>query len=399
MRSRFLVSFIFCFSLFFHQKAMSGESDWTFLVFINGNNNLDTYGKADINEMEKVGSTDRVNVVVQWASYQRRTTQRMRIEKDPANSVQVISPVLQEMPRVDMGDWRNLLEFVQWGVTRFPAKKYFVAVWNHGSGWRLSQKALSQGIGVMDISHDDFSGNAITTVELGRVLDSVAKSLGRKIDIYGSDACLMGMAEVASQMEESVHYFVGSQDLEPGDGWPYDQFLAKWNEVHHATPEQVSKILVDEFLKSYQNGSQGRSEVTLSAYHLDQMSTFYQAVSELGNEILNLDPMQKKEMIQAIKKTFNFAYSDYGDFGNFLEQLQKSKNLSIRRAYLDQAKRALNQLVIANRTTQEFAPATGVAVWLPWSGGVFENYRDRYVELSFHKKTGWGNVLNGILSP
>jgi hypothetical protein len=52
----------------------------------------------------------------------------------------------------------------------------------------------------------------------------------------------MGMIEVASQMKKSVDVYAGSQEVEPGDGWPYDKFLSLWNESakqNRASAEQV----------------------------------------------------------------------------------------------------------------------------------------------------------------
>ena len=39
---------------------------WTFMVFINGDNNLEGAGIEDINEMEMAGSSEDVNILVQF---------------------------------------------------------------------------------------------------------------------------------------------------------------------------------------------------------------------------------------------------------------------------------------------------------------------------------------------
>ncbi len=373
------------------------EKEWTFLIYLNGHNNLDRYGKEDINEMEQVGSTDKINVVVQWASSENSKTKRLYVKKDNSPDV-VKSPVIQEMPRVDMGDWRNLVEFAKWGAERYPAKHYFVDVWNHGSGWRLKQKLRSQNLSAMDISFDDISGNAISTVELGQAMKEISRSIGKKIDIYGSDACLMAMVEVSSEMASSVNYFVGSQDLEPGDGWPYDDFLKHWNQLKEATPAQVSKQLVIDYVKSYQAGSQGSADATLSAYDLSQSGQFQQAVTELGLLLKTLDTQSRGRLVEIIKQTFTFAYSDYADFGSFLSKLKSSDLLKGKNELLDRVLKAEQDLVIANQDTASFAEATGVAIWLPNSSGVFGNYEDRYRALNFDKKTGWADVLQSILN-
>ncbi|MFA5480532.1 MAG: hypothetical protein WC337_10965, partial [Candidatus Muiribacteriota bacterium] len=42
------------------------EKEWTIMIFMNGDNDLEAYGTYDINEMEMVGSNENVNFVVQF---------------------------------------------------------------------------------------------------------------------------------------------------------------------------------------------------------------------------------------------------------------------------------------------------------------------------------------------
>jgi len=49
------------------RKPAKPSKEWTIMVFINGKNNLEQYGLKDVNEMEMVGSGDKVNVVVELA--------------------------------------------------------------------------------------------------------------------------------------------------------------------------------------------------------------------------------------------------------------------------------------------------------------------------------------------
>src|SRR4051812_25347735 len=74
------------------------EKEWTFMVFLNGNNNLDRFGTTNLKQMETVGSTNDLNIVVQWASEAASTTKRLLVQKssDPSK---VTSPIVQELPR------------------------------------------------------------------------------------------------------------------------------------------------------------------------------------------------------------------------------------------------------------------------------------------------------------
>jgi hypothetical protein len=108
-----------------------------------------------------------------------------------------------------MGDWKELVKFVKWAHENYPAKHYFIATWNHGSGW--NRKKLTPN----GISFDDHSGHHISTKELGLAMDEAAKIIGHKVDILGNDACLLGMIEIATELADSVDYFVGSEEVAP----------------------------------------------------------------------------------------------------------------------------------------------------------------------------------------
>jgi hypothetical protein len=147
-----------------HAEAASAKKDWTMLVYLNGNNSLDDFGAFNINQMEKVGSTEHLNVVVQWASLQGKTTKRLLVQKD-SDTNSVTSPTVQEMGVVDMGDKASLLDFIKWGATNYPADHYMVVVWDHGAGWHLKMNTSLQtrsGIHINDISYDDNTGHKIS---------------------------------------------------------------------------------------------------------------------------------------------------------------------------------------------------------------------------------------------
>ena len=372
------------------------EKDWTLLVYLNGHNNLDRFGAININQMEEVGSTDRLNVVVQWASQRGGNTKRLLVQKDFKPS-QVTSPIVQDMRRkVDMGDPKSLVDFVRWAHENYPAKHYMLDIWNHGSGWHRYQVKNSEGgFQPMDISWDDNTGHHITTEQLGKSLADIATVIGHKVDIYGSDACLMAMAEVASEMAKSVQVFAGSQEVEPGAGWPYNTFLKRWAAQPDADAAQVSKFLAEEYLASYSGGENGTQSVTFSSYDLNHLDALNAAVTELGNSLMKLTPLEKSRAINAIRDTQNFTYDEYGDFGHFVVNMRKEGllNAGSQRSI----EKAMDQFVITNQVSQAYHSATGVSIWLPASANAYNSYSTRYAGLEFAKATGWNKALSSLL--
>ncbi|HCM40251.1 MAG TPA: hypothetical protein DIS93_09795 [Bdellovibrionales bacterium] len=355
--------------------------EWTFLTYINGNNNLDPYGATNINQMEQVGSTEQLNVIVQWASLQRGTTQRLYVQKDNEPR-KVTSTVVQEIPKLDMGNWRSLVEFVRWAHDNYPAKRYFVNVWNHGNGWHLT-----------DISYDDVSGNMITTKQLGDALRESSEIIGHKVDLYASDACLMAMVEIANEMKNSVEIFAGSEETEPGDGWPYHAILGRWIQNPEASATDVAKIITAEYVKSYTNGSNGNAAVTFSAFDLSKIEPLNDSIRNLGQFLISTDKDSRAKALAAANKTLHFTYSDYSDLGVYLDELEKVNLVSMRPEILNNVRDRISDFVVANQVTGRYARAKGVSIWIPLNQTAYLKNSDKYHALQFQADTDWGTTL------
>jgi len=369
--------------------APQPEKEWTFLVFLNGHNNLDTFGAKDINEMEQAGSSNQVNIVVQWASLNNQKTKRLYVTRDNDIS-KVNSTVIEEMSPVDMGDYHNLVEFVRWGAEHFPAKRYFVDVWNHGSGWHNLKRG---GIGVLDISHDDLTGHKISTVELGMAMEDASKAIGKPIEVYGSDACLMQMAEVAAEMYGSVNYFVGSQELEPGEGWAYQTFLKPLIANPTMPTAELGKLMTKGYVDSYS----GQGDLTLAMIDMAQLPAVESAAASLGKALTALPKSERRAVMEVIQDAQSFYYSDYKDAGDFVSRLARAGVKQFDKRTADDLGNALSKLIVANATSTSYAQSTGLSMWIPSETYQYASYSQAYGELKFHKRTSWGDAVKALL--
>ncbi len=149
-----------------------------------------------------------------------------------------------------MGDVKTFKDFLKWGIENYPAEHYFIVIFNHGFGWhgqdpddmlrnRPNTYTYNRSITHTkiqpahatesnEISLDDTTGHTISTPELGEALNYAARLIGHKVDIYGSDACFMAMAEIADEMKDAVDYYVGSEEVEVADTWPVTAWLTEW---------------------------------------------------------------------------------------------------------------------------------------------------------------------------
>jgi len=366
------------------------QKDWTVLVFLNANNNLDSFAPLNMNQMEVAGSTDRVNIVVEVTREGATQTQRYLMQKDTDTST-VTSPVLESMPKADMGDINTLKAFIQWGIQKYPAKHYMVDIWNHGSGWE--KKSIEPARGV---SYDDSTGNHITTKQLGDCLRDLASSRGSKLDVISYDACLMQMAEVCAEVADGASYQCASEETIPGAGWPYDTWLTQVVANPGWDAPAVCNALVNAYHDCYNGGAQGHMSGTLSMVDLSQISAV-SAAADNFTHALTADPAAMPKVLEAIRNTQSYAEPSHHDVNDFVDQCVTSIGSDAVKTAGAALKAAVAKTVLSSEYTGDgMAKSTGFAIWIPTytSQSLLTSYKD----LVWAKGGKWADFVTTLTS-
>ena len=226
----------------------AAQKEWTVMVFMNAKNDLaqsamfglsGKWAEKDLAEMKKVGTTGKVNVVVDYGTA-GKGAKRMLIGK--AGLLGGGETVYSQDAQADQGDYRRAIEFVKWAKTTFPARHYMFIIWNHGLGWidpKMEQAPSGTG-GAKGISFDDETKNYIRTPQLGEILRQAGY-----VDVFAMNACLMQMAEVAYEVKDNVGLIVGSEETMLAYGFDYESLLNFVNANPGADADQFS----DYFMK------------------------------------------------------------------------------------------------------------------------------------------------------
>ncbi|MFA6003110.1 MAG: clostripain-related cysteine peptidase [Elusimicrobiota bacterium] len=370
--------------LFDGAQRPAEPKEWTLMVFLNGHNNLDRFGEINIKQMEKVGSNDRVNIVVQWASL-GKPTRRLLVQR--SESGQVGSPILETLPAVDMGSADQLYEFIRWAHEHFPAQRYMVDLWDHGAGWHVSKNGA---FSPLDISWDDQTGHNITTEQLGDVMRRVQALIGRPLDVLGFDACLMAMGEVVAQVADSVHYVAASEQTEPGAGWPYEKFLRQWLAAGADDGVALIKAITEQYVASYPNN------VNFSGLDLAQLPALMAAAQALSAELVGLDGAKFAEASRTATAARRYYSTDYGDFMDFVTKLANAPGALVSAPVVAAMTAAHQALVVANAATPDLRGSNGMSIWLPMNSYLWNKYGARYVGLAWSRLTGWGNFVRRL---
>jgi len=361
--------------------------EWTIMVFVNGKNNLEVFALKDMNEMEMIGSTDKINIVTEIgrvADYDSSDgdwvgSRRYLVQKD-SDMTKIASPIVADLGKVDMGDHKHLIEFGNWAKANYPAKKYMLIVWNHGSGWDKVRLRADKGI-----SYDDETNNHISTPQLGLAL----KGIGG-VDVYGSDACLMQLPEVNYEIKDYTEYIVGSEETEPGDGYTYDMFLGPLAANPSMTPEQVGKLAVDAYSDHYQALGQGSTQSLVKTSALDGLVSLindFVAAAITANE--------KALVIHAADYAQSFSGSNR-DLWHFLElYAASSSSAEVKTKAKGLQDYLLGSLVAHNRVNGVYADGNtrGLAIYL-----TTYFFDPAYNELAWAKATQWDELMNWYLA-
>ena len=323
--------------------------EWTVMVYLCADNNLDELGLDNLQEMADAGSTANRSIVALLDRFNAPATEYV-IEGRKA-------VVLRERGELNMGDPAVLTGFVQDTIARYPAQHYALILFNHGTGWR------NRSDGWRGIAYDDSSGDHLSTAELQTVTADIARHLGRNLDLLGFDACLMQMIEVAYAVRQSVDHVVGSEELEPQYGYPYDSILKAL--ISGMSPGDLARTIVRKYENFYSTRSSKTAYrpvknqrdpegTTQSAIKCSRLNDLRASLDAVCAELMKGDHIDRVQ--QAIARAQRFCTSTHADLGDFLVALKQADNPAPELdVAIDTALRTLNETVLANAVTQNDA--------------------------------------------
>jgi len=378
-RTLLLVSLVLALSITMASSAFASSApatrSWTFMVFLNADNNLDRYGIKDVQEMEKAGLSDKINVLVLLDRENlpgRLYDVTGRSASDKADDWGLTSKKIKDMGEPDMGDYRVMVDFVKTAAERYPAENYMLVIWNHGAGWIRGKK----GPVFKGISYDDESGNNMTTRDLGIAMAQIQGILGKPLDVLGMDACLMQMIEVAYEVRENVKYICASEETEPGDGWPYDLLLGPVVKNPATTSEELVKLAASAYQKYYasyveepeRKRKSRAKDSTQSAIDCSKLEAFAGALDNFSQALIEIIPTGAKAcepLRKARSEVQSFYYSDNIDLGHLVKLVLNYSTDSKVKDAAEKLLMAYSRLVMYNGTSGGLKDASGLAIYFP----------------------------------
>ncbi|MFX1294924.1 MAG: clostripain-related cysteine peptidase [Promethearchaeota archaeon] len=359
------------------KSDIKSQAKYTYISYMCADNNLETYGKADVNEME-AGFNDSVtdiHVIALLDIMNGGTTAYYISHDDNLNTItSTILNVDGLASEENLGDPNTLFIFVNWCMTYYPADWYVLDLWNHGSGW--------------EICFDDSSGkDALTMNELRGVLDAINTTTGNIIDILCMDACLMGTLEVAYELHDYVSILVASEDTISAMGFPYNDII---NDLCNNPGQNITKFastMVNLFYFSMLLTSSTLSAVNLSLIETQLFPCFVTFAENL-HEYLNYGI--KNELYNARSASQEFYYPEFIDLYDFTQKTKKETSNNTIQQLAQNLMDNITSTIINEKHTQN-PNAYGLSIYFP---ELQSSYISEYsTSFSLSNDTMWDEFL------
>jgi hypothetical protein len=379
------------------------------MVYMAANNTLAPYAKIDINEMESIGSSSEVAVVVEaefdpgWATGVPTQTVRGLVAADADD--EHLGSWYAGLGNRDMADPANLRDFISWAARSYPARHYALVIWSHGQGWKDGSGGGAPSKGVINDGTADY-------MSVAGVAQAISDS-GVPIEVVNFDACLMGMYEVAYGLKDCASYLVFSEEVYPANGDPYGAILRHLALDPGMDGRTLAQTIVEDSLASYRDPDVDAT-VTRSLIDMSVLDELHTRLCVLAGYLVDhMDAGLQDIVEEARSEAFAYGYPANIDLGDFLQKLHGKTGDAALIALIEEIigdgtgddQGTLGRLVLIDGVylaawdveNENITNSRGVAVYLPSSYTVD---LAAYALLASNQPEGdvtWIDFLNGFL--
>ncbi len=384
------------------------EADWTVLVYMGGDNNLEDGLLNDLDEFEIAGgSTDSVRIIAlmdRSGEYDRSngnwtSTRIFEVGADVSrDSFATYPPTFDTREIVDLGELdtsyaNTLLDFLIWGIQNYPAKNYAISLNDHGGAWQGIVTDDTTGVGILTIS------------DLQGVFKSALQQTGiDKFDLLINDACLMSSLEYYAAMAPYFDYVISSPEVTLNPSFDMTLLTENLNRDPNIDIGELGRLMVDKYLKDMQALSPDTQPVLGAAVtDLRQFDSVANALERFTN-LINTNPAAYGSLLGKVRSnTYTYSFfmpeDQFGpatniDIGHFMRgmvALSTDRDLAnAAQGVLD----SLDDILLYGDAGQIMGQSSSFYnIYFPERAADFTPY---YFEQN--PLEGWGQMLRGYFS-
>lgn len=408
-------------------KELPG-AHWSFLTYMQADNDIISQVAHNCKDMQKVGSTNEINILLQLQRPSEKVSSRYKILQ---NAIVEKNSTKYEA----LGNFEDaIINSMEWVAGDFPARHYALVLWNYSNNgadrssfisqspnsWLMPpgmQRSFRQSNAMF---RDHIEQYMLDTASLGNACRRIKTSIKKNIDVLGIDACLMGLFEIAYEVKDAVDFLIVSQHAKPTTGWSYAGVLSTLIGIPTISTEEFGTAITRTYADLYGHGQHATPTYTLATVNLSKIPAAVEAFNKVIGTLKQLQSLDSAASAASIKaaraNTVAFSVPDYIDLIDFFDNLdtefssiatapRKDKkvenpykslfNKTIKELSLatTEAKEKISQAITAAALGPSFeGKAHGLSVYFPADCRFDNDYRST----RFAQETEWVTCLKAL---
>lgn len=240
--------------------------EWTILVYMAADNNLESDAITDFNEMELADVSEAVTVLVLFDRAEKydatngdwTDTRLYKITKDEQVNKTLISSEQLDCDELglkvgvscelDMANPATLAGLASFAKRAYPAENYALIIWGHGTGWRGEGESENQNYRAVAI--DNASDSYMSISQIQKAIHSGMEN--EKLSLIGFDTCFGLCLETAYELSDCASYMLGTPGLVSESGWNYTDILTQFSQTELSTANLIEAIC-SSYAQTYKN--------------------------------------------------------------------------------------------------------------------------------------------------
>ncbi|MCE1248010.1 MAG: clostripain-related cysteine peptidase [Firmicutes bacterium] len=301
------------------------KAEWSILIYSSATSDIDGYSQQAIKELEKTGSSEKINIALQLGragtadNAFQSGVKRFYITKNQDSGREMSSKPVEDLKDVNMADSRTLSDFVEWGMKKYPAKHTMLVIGGHAGGF-LGAVTNSRKTELMPVP------------DIKNALDEASSRTGIKPDIITFNSCFMGQLEPLHHLKDNSQFLVASEKPEYRQGLPLGKAISAMEDKIHnnedVSPAETAKIIVESA------SSVPQRIPAIAAFQSEKLEKTASLLDKLSFELLNssLSRNELKEIVENSAKPYlsqrkDPVFSDYTDLKSFCTNIIKNDRL------------------------------------------------------------------------
>lgn len=274
--------------------------EWTVLVYMAADNNLEGDAVTDFNEMEVAEFGEEMSVLLLFDRSEKydatngdwAETRLYKVDRDQQlNKTLIASEEVDceelglkvgQATELDMANPATLSAFLRFARRAYEADNYALIIWGHGTGWRnafsenplsLQQDSFSEtGEKFRAVAIDGTSDSYMSISQLRSAIEDGMQ--GEKLAFIGFDTCFGMCLEAAYELSDCALFMLGTPALVPESGWDYKSVFSDF-----FASGRTTEAFIDAISKNYERDYKNYAYASFSCISLSLIPDLVDSLS------------------------------------------------------------------------------------------------------------------------